>query len=266
MLVIGDSLTQAEAASDGKTWYSVLGNRLQAQVFAYGVGGYGTLQELMVLADWLERVNPDAIIIQVSTNDVMNNSLELERRSLINNNLQVRPYYQTDGSIVYALPNQGGVMGLTETIPSWMFDVRIMRIFRGAVVKTYLRLFSGSSIEFKIAEDPEMPQYRDALAITDALFGRIKVKAGPRPLFGFVADNLAPFRKDLEASLQKNGFILISGIPEQLAEVSKDGQEILAADHAHWNEEGHKIVGETITRQMKNWFPASPDPSVVSNK
>ena len=55
ILVIGDSFTQDRYASDNKTWYAEIGKRLRAQVFAYGAAGYGTLQELMVLREFLER-------------------------------------------------------------------------------------------------------------------------------------------------------------------------------------------------------------------
>jgi lysophospholipase L1-like esterase len=259
ILVIGDSLTQARYASDGRTWYAEVGKRLHAQIFAYGVGGYGTLQELMALEEFFDRVNPDGIILQVSTNDIINNSVDLERRSLINNNLMVRPYYRADGSIFYTLPARSGALGLLDALPSWVFESRLMRVLRGAVMKTYIRLFSNRSVEFAIAKDPSMLLYRDALAITEALFARIKAKIGRHPSFAFVVDDFAPIREDLQVLLHKVGFIVISDIPERLAEARRDGREVLAIDNVHWNEEGNKIVGEIVARDLSTWFPRQPE-------
>jgi len=262
ILVIGDSHTQDWHASDGRTWYAEVGRRLRAQVFAYGVAGYGTLQELMVLETFLDRIDPDAIILQVSTNDVINNTLDLERQSFINNVLIRRPYYRLDGGVSYALPARDGVLGILDSICAWMGDIRLVRHLREAVIKAYVRLYSVQTVEFDIARDPSMPLYRDSLAITEALFARVKSEAGPRLSFAFVADDFAPVREDLEVLLRKVGFILISGIPEQLANARKNGWEVLA-DGVHWNEDGNKIAGETIARDLAAWFPPSPQSAGV---
>src|SRR3974377_1865851 len=42
---IGDSFTHAVEVSDSQTFYGLLKNALPIEVFAYGGGGYGTLQE-----------------------------------------------------------------------------------------------------------------------------------------------------------------------------------------------------------------------------
>jgi hypothetical protein len=93
VFVIGDSFTQApEDASDGKTYYSDL-KKLGLEVFAYGGSGYGSLQEFMILDRYYNVVKPDLIVWQYSTNDVVNNSPELETASRVNNNGMVRPYF-----------------------------------------------------------------------------------------------------------------------------------------------------------------------------
>ena len=111
IFIVGNSFTQAGHASDDKTWYAELARNTNAQVFAYGVGGYGTLQELMVIEEFLGRINPDAVILQVCSNDVINNSLELERRSLVNNNLTMRPYAGPDGRNLLRTPGAGWPSG-----------------------------------------------------------------------------------------------------------------------------------------------------------
>jgi hypothetical protein len=260
ILVIGDSHTQARYASDDKTWFAEMGRRLHAQVFAYGAAGYGTLQELMVIEEFLDRIDPDAIILQVCTNDVVNNSVDLERLSLGNNpSPMVRPYYRLDGSVLYALPARAGVLGLMDSVPPWDSDVRLIRLARRAVMMTYIRLFNSQGIEAAIEKNPDIPLYRNALAVTEVLFKRIRAKAGARPLFAFVEGVYPPFQPDLEALLHKAGFIVISDVPVQMTKARKEGQEVGAADETHWNEKGNKMVGEIVARALNSWFPLQPE-------
>ena len=67
LLFIGDSHTHAVDVSDDDTYYSRLSKRLVpvAEVFAYGSGGYGTLQEVLIIERHLQDVRPNVIILQV---------------------------------------------------------------------------------------------------------------------------------------------------------------------------------------------------------
>ena len=48
ILVVGDSFTHGLEVPKDQMYYSALGRALNAEIFAYGGGGYGTLQELLV--------------------------------------------------------------------------------------------------------------------------------------------------------------------------------------------------------------------------
>lgn len=250
ILVVGDSFTQARHASDDKTWYAELARQTNAQVFAYGVGGYGTLQEAMAIEEFFGRIDPDAVILQACSNDVINNSLELERRSLSNNNLTVRPYADPDGRTFYALPARAGVLGAMDRIPQWMLESRLVRLLRGAAVKAHLRLFSATTVETAIAEKPSMPAYREALATTAALLARIKSAIGSRAAFAFVCDDRPPFSDDLRDRLRDAGFKVIPGIGEALTKARAAGREVRAADGAHWNQEGNAVVGGAVAAYL----------------
>src|SRR5437867_3136868 len=90
LLVVGDSFTHALEVSDDKTYYALLGDRLGAEVFAYGAGGYGTLQESLVLDEYVDIIKPDAILWQFCSNDFVNNDLELESMSYYNSTKRPR--------------------------------------------------------------------------------------------------------------------------------------------------------------------------------
>ena len=46
---IGDSQTQSRKVSDGDTYFEFVGRQTDSEIFAYGGGGYGSLQEYMIL-------------------------------------------------------------------------------------------------------------------------------------------------------------------------------------------------------------------------
>ena len=98
---MGDSHTQGEFISNEKLYYAKLSE--MGEVFAGGNGGFGNLQELMVLEDFLSVIKPDVIVWQLSSNDIVNNIYELEFLSVKDNNGLRRPYLE-DGNIVYRLP------------------------------------------------------------------------------------------------------------------------------------------------------------------
>ena len=103
VFVIGDSFTQAVQVSDDDTYYASLKDTLGVEVFAYGAGGYGTLQEYMILDQYVDMIKPTLILWQFCGNDFINNDPALETASLFNNNGLKRPYW-VDGHVVYLLP------------------------------------------------------------------------------------------------------------------------------------------------------------------
>ena len=82
MLVIGDSFTHATAVSDDRTYHALLSKILDVEVFAYGAGGYGTLQEYR----YVDLIKPNIVLWQFCINDFINNDNELELLSWVNNN------------------------------------------------------------------------------------------------------------------------------------------------------------------------------------
>lgn len=107
LLIIGDSFTQATAVSDGKTYAALVGKALGMEVFAYGAGGYGTLQEYLILDRYIDEIKPALILWQFCINDFINNDNELEQNSTINNHGLTRPYL-VDGVIARRPPKPMG--------------------------------------------------------------------------------------------------------------------------------------------------------------
>ena len=70
VLIIGDSFTEMCYVSNGEEWYAYLEKEFPDTLFyVFGGGGYGTLQEFMVMDDYFDKIKPDAIIWQFCGND-----------------------------------------------------------------------------------------------------------------------------------------------------------------------------------------------------
>ena len=104
VLIIGDSFTQMTYVSNGEEWYAYLERAFPDIAFyVFGAGGYGTLQEYMVMDDHIDTIKPDAIIWQFCSNDYSNNDYELDYKEYPLNNHATRPYWE-NGAVVYRLP------------------------------------------------------------------------------------------------------------------------------------------------------------------
>ena len=87
ILVLGDSFMEAYSVELQDAFHSRIEELArtagrETEVINLGVASYGTLQEYMVFRDIGRLYEPDLVLLGFFvTNDVMNNSLELETRS-----------------------------------------------------------------------------------------------------------------------------------------------------------------------------------------
>jgi lysophospholipase L1-like esterase len=85
--VLGDSITEASQVSMDKTFVSLTEEEMnrrkccgerQVEVLNFGIPGYGTAQELILLRERVWKFNPDMIVLQFyAGNDLFNNLREL---------------------------------------------------------------------------------------------------------------------------------------------------------------------------------------------
>jgi hypothetical protein len=63
ILVVGDSYTEGTTVSDGYLYYDYIKrNHKNVEIFAYGAGGYSSLQEYMIVDKYFDIIKPDLII------------------------------------------------------------------------------------------------------------------------------------------------------------------------------------------------------------
>ncbi len=245
-LVIGDSLTQAISLLDDKPYYTVLKEILGAEVFAYGVGGYGTLQEFMILDRYVDLIKPDLILWQYCTNDFINNDPALERLSTMNNNGMRRPYW-VNQAIVYQLPKDSWVqtrewINLHSRFLYWIIS-RVDRL---------RALTSPLTIEKTIDKEGFSHQgFLRSVQLTDDLMGRVRTRVGNVPIMAFNCTTDQPYTEAFKRISAHHDIVFWDDVAEAVQVAQARGEDVIRPDE-HWNEKGHRIVGETIATHLKS--------------
>jgi lysophospholipase L1-like esterase len=248
IFVIGDSFTQAVDASDDKTYYATLKKLLDAEVFAYGVGGWGSLQELMILDKYIDEIRPDFILWQYSVNDIINNSPDLERASTSNNNGMIRPYLISD-HVRYILPARDAA-GLRQ------FALQYCRICYMTLNRIdRLRAATQESVETQTAPDKAAhAQFVEALQTTDEVMKRVRKRAGSIPIVAFITGDpeRTEYWEGLEEISRHHDIVILTDVNAAVKRAEKRGTVVTGFDHTHWNDAGHQIAGEAIAAGLRD--------------
>lgn len=246
LFVLGDSFTWAVDAGDDDTYYAHLHRQLGLDVDAFGVGGYGTMQEYLVLDEYIDRIHPSAILLQLFSNDFVNNDYALEIQSTQNNNSMRRPYLGPDDSVVYAFP-----CGFPSGAP-WLRD------FANRHSKFLYLLFSRidqrraaktDSIEDRAlrGDSEAIRLYEESAAITGRLLKKIRQRVPQDiPVFAFSIDTTGTFADRLPGLCAEAGLIWIDGVAQAVQNAEQTGAVVRAADGIHWNPRGHALAAGVL--------------------
>jgi lysophospholipase L1-like esterase len=250
LLVIGDSFTQAVEASDDRTYYAVIRDLLDIEVFAYGGGGYGTLQELMILDRYFSVIKPDLILWQFSTNDLVNNSPVLEAASTINNNGLIRPYW-VNGRVQYILPSKDAA-GIRRFAINYC---RLCYLLLHRVDRLQAAM-NRSTIETDTsAGESQHPIFLRARQTTDELIGQLRARTGQVPIAALIIDagqRMGPeYRQALIEIAEHYDLMLLGDVADTVARKADGGTVVTAEDGVHWNETGHQIAGQAIAAHLE---------------
>lgn len=245
LLVIGDSFTQATAVSDDRTYHAILANRLDAEVFAYGAGGYGTLQEWLVLDRYLDVVQPDALLWQYCVNDFINNDNELERLSTINNNGWTRPYWR-NGKIEMLSPKESAVQ-----IREWANRNSRLAYFILSRVDRLRARTSKDTVETEIERvGASHPGFRRSVETTDRLMELVRQRMGKRPILAFSCMHFEPYSQAFAEISHRHDIEYWDDVGEVVQLADAKGEDVLASDN-HWNERGHALVAEALLNHVR---------------
>jgi lysophospholipase L1-like esterase len=266
LLFIGDSFTQAVNVDGYLTYPALLAKALDANVWSYGGGGYGTLQELMAAEDVIESINPDLVVLQFCSNDFINNVHELEVRSYLNNNGLARPYLDADSDTVRYLTPRSVAMG-TQPEPlskSLLFGAAMKRAWRAW----------HDSVEIQIAHGSHSAAFDSAVVLTSKLLNRFRRMVGDAQMAVFSCDSgrtdiltlpseYRAFSRRAEETLEvitkESSIDFIQGPADVVAAHHARGVPVKDADGAHWNEAGHDLVARSLVEPLRKRLRAVRD-------
>ena len=242
VFVIGDSFTQAVQVSDDDTYYASLKDTVGVEVFAYGAGGYGTLQEYMI--------KPTLILWQFFDNDFINNDPALETASLFNNNGLKRPYW-IDGHVVYLLPK------------AWSASVRIFAqrhsrflYFLLSRWDRLLAMHSEETVEVEIEREGLAHKgFSQAVQVTSDLMGKVRSRVGRIPIVAFSCGGGEPYDSAFKVISAHYDVVFLQDIAEAVGAEHKRGEDVLDADLGHWNVRGHRLAGSLISEHLRAMIP-----------
>lgn len=291
-------MTAAMSVEENQTFSSVLERELSScpalhglkpQVLNFGVNGYGTAQELLMLRTRVWQYSPDLVILAVTTgNDIRNNFRQLEGNPYV-------PYFvDDDGKLALddSFRQQSWVRAQSE--PSrraleWVRNhsrvVELIFDVRGAVFGIHRPegdVRGEAGLDNEVYKDPTEPTWQQAWRVIEdiittmdsevkqhgarfllvTLSSGIQVYPDPQARARFMAQlglhDLYYPENRLHQLAEHDGFPVLNLAPlfQQYADAHKTYLHGFAATHTlgtgHWNVEGNRLAGELIAQKVCN--------------
>ena len=288
--VLGDSFVESFEVSEEDSFLSIaerelqncarLGNR-RAEVLNFGVRGYGTPQELLVLTGELPSYQPDVVVLGFfAGNDLYNN------HPLLNpTNPEIAPYY-LPRSESFTVPFSGfsaSLLSLRNASSVLQLLWRTVSPWQGSPARArqeQLKTELGSQYQdWLVYAVPGVPEMEQSWTMTEALlemFRNITLRQGRKALLLLVpgAIELHPdvrFRESFQSAFHLES---LSRPEERLLEIarSNDLPAISLRERldplvrrekiylygfpntrlgiGHWNENGHREVGRILAEEI----------------
>lgn len=245
VLVIGDSFTHMVQVANGEEWYAYLERAFPDIAFyVFGGGGYGTLQEYMVLDDHFDEIRPQALFWQFCRNDFHNNSYALDRRDYPYNNHFVRPYLE-DNQIVYRLP-----------LP--YPDLRRISFTADKLLHLYDRRRFREAVKKPVPHNEQDPDFIQAVAVTRSLAEKVRSRIGGIPVYFFNA--CGPFAENVRSVCRAGDFTCIDFVDDFVTGLEKSGVQMRVPNDGHWNREGNRRIGEKLVEYFNGNGGLIPGP------
>ena len=239
ILVVGDSFTGDPNSSNDEAYFGILKSSLDAEIFAVGGTGYGTLQELIMVQRYVGRIKPDILLLQFCANDFANNSIELEDLFIVRNQKNLRPYW-VDDEIRY------------RNAYIYRFLYKHSHLFRNLDDRLM-------GLQFKYYNDLSAPTdpvsnakaMDRAEAITATLLHQMAASVG-------LGSRLATFNCNTGGAdltdrwirvATSAGFLVWPEISGEVEAQERQGKTLRT--YHHWSPAGHRIVAAELTKRLQ---------------
>lgn len=248
VLFVGDSFTQGFGVGPDEAYHAVLERELGVARVVRAGPGWGSLQEWLALEAAWERARPAVVVLQVCSNDFINNDFELERGSFANNNLSARPYWESGRAVTRSpAPLLGVRRALAERSA---LAVWLNRRWRRLGLLLERRRLAESSEQRIGAQGRGFAPFERAVRTTEDILTRVAARCHGRELVLLPADTFQPFYAEWRALAERRGLTLLTAALDDLAAAEQRGQQMRLADGAHWNAAGHRLVAQALARHL----------------
>lgn len=292
--VIGDSFPAAYSVSIEESFWGVLEKQLsgcqalggrKVEVLNFGVGGYGQVQELIMLRERVWKYDPDIVLLSFfSGNDILDND-----REVAPNKAHIPPYYLLqNGQLVLDDSFKSGIPGPTKlALRNAFADVMnhsklllLVKMAAGAAEREKTHILDSKPKDLGMPDrlsfiPPTMPAMIRAWEVTEALIHQIhtEVKAKGKDFRMMIISSPQQVHPDVaerEAFMKELGITSLYYIEDRLSKFAeKEGFPILSTAQplgeyaaknnisvhgfknaiwwgGHWNQEGHRLAGEWL--------------------
>ena len=242
VLIVGDSFTEMTYVSNGEEWYAYLEEAYpDIDFFVFGAGGYGTLQEYLVLDTFIDRIDPDVVIWQFCDNDYGDNLYEWDIARYPHNSFSYRPYLE-NGEVVYRLPVPYAGVRSKSRIADYLlrtYDNQLQYHARK-------RYFANKESEPPPAISAEIEAR--ALEVTRTILSMVRDRTVDRDVFLFSAQEIGPKEMELCAG---TGIRCIPGVDAHVQSAAAEGLAVTVVDDGHWNTVGNRLAGEFLAEYFR---------------
>lgn len=233
-LIIGDSFSSDPYVSTDKMWYSQLGKNLKKKydvdilINVIGAGGYSSLQQYILTKIVKDKklINPDLIIYQFCSNDFANNSIKIEKKIGNMNQYLRRPYLSHDNKIFYDESFLGKIM-------------RTPILGSSRILNKIIFIYSNAKKKEAINEN----LINESYLITDLIIKKI---AKLYPKINKFIFNCNEQKNDWLKLKSIKNYDIIWEVESSIEKTKFENKKILFKDGGHYNELGHKIIGNVI--------------------
>lgn len=255
ILFLGDSYTGDPFTGNNEMYFSVVKSALRerhnrdVEIFAVGGGGYGTLQEYLLVKEQIRIIKPDVFVLQFSDNDFSNNLFAWENSGIVRNQCLYRPYYSSEtGKIFYSS---------SVFAPWYKFAYQHSYFFRRLdllLQSLQYKYYNGYTRKFSPAELKGF--HRDSYEVTRKLLAMLKSEFAKETKLFIMLDPTDDIKLNAlqEALAKESGFIPLQFPVDNLNKFEAEHKNLILrhADGGHLNIPGNKILGEGLAEELVN--------------
>jgi hypothetical protein len=293
--VLGDSFTEARQVAIAETFWKRLEGKLLGnsalrgrtlEVLNFGIGGYGTTQELLTLRSHVLDFSPDLVILAFCPgNDLGDNSRQISAQV----NRAFRPFYLLrDGKLVLDSSFRDLSLGYLRQrfLLGAIHYSRILEVLNQARRHTVARRYQtlqGTSYEPGLFDEefvePKNEAWKDTWSVTEAILRDINNEVRRRGARFVLVTLSTPIQVDPDAAkrlaFQRSlgvtdlfyterrlhrlghelGFPVITLAEKLQAAASRSGAYFHGFSNTrlgtgHWNTHGHEVVADILAKEL----------------